>query len=284
MGVNDDTKAALPRKDRTMDQMIAFFDIDGTLTSEKDGEVPCSAAEAIRRARQNGHRMFLCSGRVLCNIEERFRTIGFDGIVCGCGTHVVLEEEGELLHRELTAEVTHELLHAARDADVDILFEAAGHLGFDRTRPIRHPFARGSLRSFEMIGYDTYPDVDRPDYSCDKLCIFASSPEQAQAFFRVSEKYLDVIDRGGGMYEMVPRGFSKATGIQAVLDHYGMSLQQAYVFGDSNNDLSMLQYVPHSVVMGNAQPRALLDLAWYKAPKASEDGIYRALKDLGFFQ
>ena len=34
---------------------IAFFDIDGTLTSEIDGSIPESAVYAIRAARANGN-------------------------------------------------------------------------------------------------------------------------------------------------------------------------------------------------------------------------------------
>ena len=37
-----------------MGRKIAFFDIDGTLTSEIDGSVPESAAAGIRRAREKG--------------------------------------------------------------------------------------------------------------------------------------------------------------------------------------------------------------------------------------
>ena len=42
---------------------IAFFDIDGTLTSEIDGSIPQSAITAIRKARANGNLMFLNSGK-----------------------------------------------------------------------------------------------------------------------------------------------------------------------------------------------------------------------------
>ena len=45
-----------------MSRKIAFFDIDGTLTSEIDGSVPADAADAIRRARNNGHLMFINTG------------------------------------------------------------------------------------------------------------------------------------------------------------------------------------------------------------------------------
>ena len=44
-----------------MSRKIAFFDIDGTLTSEIDGSVPEDAAAAIAKARENGHLMFILS-------------------------------------------------------------------------------------------------------------------------------------------------------------------------------------------------------------------------------
>ena len=53
---------------------IAFFDIDGTLTSEIDGSIPVSAIEAIRAARANGNLMFINTGRCFQNVEERFRS------------------------------------------------------------------------------------------------------------------------------------------------------------------------------------------------------------------
>ena len=62
---------------------IAFFDIDGTLTSEKDGSVPKSASDAIRRARAAGNLMFINTGRCFQNVEERFREVGFDGYDAG---------------------------------------------------------------------------------------------------------------------------------------------------------------------------------------------------------
>ena len=50
---------------------IAFFDIDGTLTSEIDGSIPQSAITAIRKARANGNLMFLNTGRCIQNVAFR---------------------------------------------------------------------------------------------------------------------------------------------------------------------------------------------------------------------
>ena len=71
-----------------MKRKIAFFDIDGTLTSEIDGSIPQSTKNSIRIARRNGHLMFINTGRCMQNVESRFLEIGFDGIISGCGTNI----------------------------------------------------------------------------------------------------------------------------------------------------------------------------------------------------
>ena len=77
---------------------IAFFDIDGTLTSERDGSIPDSVVTSIRKARAAGHLMFINTGRCFQNVEPRFRAIGFDGYVCGCGTNIYYKEQELFYH------------------------------------------------------------------------------------------------------------------------------------------------------------------------------------------
>ena len=46
-----------------MNQKLIFLDIDGTLTEPGKNVPPPSAVEAVRRAREKGHRVVVCSGR-----------------------------------------------------------------------------------------------------------------------------------------------------------------------------------------------------------------------------
>ena len=90
-----------------------------------------------------------------------------------------------------------------------------------------------------------------------------------------------MIDRGGGFYECVPMGHSKASAIEWILKQYGIALEDAWVFGDSMNDLSMFQYVPNTVVMGK-HDAGLEPYATFTAKTVEEDGIYRRWKSWGF--
>ena len=264
-----------------MSKKIAFFDIDGTLTSELDGHVPEDAAAAIARARANGNLMFINTGRCFQNVEPRFREVGWDGYVCGCGTNIYCGGQ-DVLHVSQTHSTTMQILNAARRADVDLLFESRTQVAFDLSRPLHHPGAVRQYQSFVNHQYDMPENLENPNFFADKFVIWYQEEAQLETFRKVSDRWFECIDRGGTFREFVPHGYSKASGIQYVLNHYGLDKTDAYAFGDSNNDLSMLSYVPHSIAMGNASPESLFDHVEYVTEKASHGGIRQALAHYGF--
>ena len=50
-------------KDKSMGRKLIFLDIDGTLLPPGDMLIPESTLAALDRARANGHKLFLCTGR-----------------------------------------------------------------------------------------------------------------------------------------------------------------------------------------------------------------------------
>ena len=268
-----------------MSRKIAFFDIDGTLTSEIDGSVPEDAASAIREARSNGHLMFINTGRCMQNVEERFRNVGFDGYVCGCGTNIYCTKDNklqEILHVSQNHSIVAEILAEARKYPLDILFESKYGVRFDIVQPL---ISEGGIRQYNAFvkrNYDMSHDPDSEDFTCDKFVVWFQRLEDIPAFRLVSDKYFECIDRGGNFREFVPLGFSKATGIQAVLDYYGLTLDDAYALGDSNNDLSMLSYVKNSIAMGNSSPESLFSKVSFVTLRSSEGGIRHALEHFHF--
>ncbi len=264
-----------------MSKKIAFFDIDGTLTSEIDGSLPDSVIMSIRQARANGNLMFINTGRCFQNVEPRFLEIGFDGIVCGCGTNIYYRGE-ELLHVYQSHSIVMEILNQARLTDVDILFEGKAEAVFDLTRGLYASDAKRLLREFKELHYDMSHPLEAEDYTCDKFVIWYRTAKQRQDFCSVSDKYFQCIDRGGNFLEFVPYGYSKATGIQYLVEHFGLKMDEAYAFGDSNNDIAMLEYVKNSVAMGNAYPDSLKEQVSYVTDNASRDGIAKALAHFKF--
>ena len=57
---------------------ILFIDVDGTLADYR-GRIPASAAEAVRRAREAGHRVYICTGRSRAESTRRSGTWDWTG-------------------------------------------------------------------------------------------------------------------------------------------------------------------------------------------------------------
>ena len=75
-----------------MDTRLIFLDIDGTFIEPGRTGAPASAAEAVRAARANGHKVFLCTGRNYRMTSPLLR-YGFDGYVCSAGGYVACGQE-----------------------------------------------------------------------------------------------------------------------------------------------------------------------------------------------
>lgn len=275
------TSHTIRQEGNTVMRKIAFFDIDGTLTSELDGSIPESAVLAIRKSRENGNLMFINTGRCFQNVEDRFRRIGFDGYICGCGTNIYCDSR-DVLYVPQTHTVIMRILEQARKANVDILFESRKEVCFDTSRPLRHPDAIRQYQAFLDRNYVMTEDLESPNFFSDKFVIWYEEPCQLALFRKVSDKYFSCIDRGGTFREFVPLGYSKATGIAFVLQYYGLTKDAAYAFGDSSNDLPMLSCLKNSIVMGNASPASLFEKASYVTANASADGIRLALEHFHF--
>ena len=65
---------------------IIFLDVDGTLV-DYENHLPGSAVAAVRQARANGHRIYICTGRSKAEIYPELWDIGLDGMIGGNGSY-----------------------------------------------------------------------------------------------------------------------------------------------------------------------------------------------------
>ncbi len=77
---------------------IIFLDVDGTIV-DYDNHIPNSARQAIRKARENGHLVYVCTGRSKAEMPDDIWNIGFDGMIGGNGSYV--EHKGQILQHQL---------------------------------------------------------------------------------------------------------------------------------------------------------------------------------------
>lgn len=69
-----------------------FYDIDGTLLSEKTRRVPESAVQALKEARRQGHLVFINTGRVYA--WAILRTWWRRMVICAAAGPIYLQRAG----------------------------------------------------------------------------------------------------------------------------------------------------------------------------------------------
>lgn len=259
--------------------MIVFFDIDGTLVSETAPHIaPESAVRAIHSARENGHLMYINTGRTMNNVDGYIRDIGFDGYVCGCGTYI--EADGEVLfYRTVPRDICLEIASLMRECDMSPVYERTDCFFSDKLcREL------GGLKWLKEVlkneGKDFSRDISEKDFGFDKLVAWYDEKSDLEKFKKGVEKEFDFIDRGRGFCELAVKGFSKATGIRAVCAHYGVPVAETIAIGDSLNDLPMLEAAAHSVAMGKSH-EGILNTVEFVTKPVMEDGIEYALRHFG---
>lgn len=256
-----------------MKRKAVFFDIDGTLYDNKVG-VPKSAVSGIKELKDNGHLAFISTGRARAMIPQNLIDLGFDGVLAACGAYV--EYRGNVIYNiDLEKEVAHRAVNALKKHNVLCVLEGQDYLYMDDDG-----FSDGGLFSVAKFKSE-YGEKIKPivegEYCINKITCKTNEHSNFEEAFKIMETDFDCIYHNTEFIELVPKGFSKVKGIEAIISHLEVDIEDTYAFGDSLNDIDMLQYVKYGIAMGNSSPE-ILKMVKYKTDDIENDGIYKGLK------
>ena len=259
-----------------MKPTIVFFDIDGTIWDERQ-RIPDSTVEALKLLKENGHHAFLNSGRTRAFIRERdIKPLTIDGIVAGCGTFVEIDHDikKNVIMDEALVAKTVALLKKRHMPQV---LEGCDYLYLDEEDFEGDPFLDILKNNF---GAELSPLTgSENNRRINKLSVDLVDERIEETLGRLAEDF-HIILHGAEFMELEPTGNTKATGMQFVADYYGIPMENTFAFGDSRNDLEMLEAAGTGVVMGNGTKEAK-ETGDYVTKHLKEDGIYHALEHFG---
>ena len=261
-----------------MQPQLLFFDIDGTLLSNRTHQIPQSALDAIAAAQRNGHLVFINTGRTIRTMPAFLKTLGFDGYLCGCGTRIIYHNETLLAHSFTEAEGRH-LIDLMEHWQIEAFLEGSEDV-YCKRGSYRQKIMNDVRRSFNEEGLGLSKYIEDGDFIYDKFVLVSDNLTNSDAFIHEIQSWIDVIDRGKGMYECVPKGYSKASAIRYLADHLKISMAHTWAFGDSSNDLPMFEAAAHGIAMSEHSP-VLDPFTEMVTDTVDNDGIAKALAHFG---
>jgi hypothetical protein len=250
-----------------------FFDIDGTLVSFNTHEIPASTILALTKAKANGSRVYIATGRppiIITNLGAIEHLIdGFittNGALCFVGEELVccqpIPKEDVITCVEDAKEKGYSLIVVGRK-DVAIL-DPTG----DVDRIFRQMLAVKNINEAAPL-----EDVLRQDIL--QLTPFFSAEYEPQLLARMP---LCVSGRWHPEFtDITANGADKGKGILAIARHEGFDPSRTIAFGDGGNDTSMILQAGIGIAMGNAID-ALKQQADYVTTSVDDDGILNALR------
>ena len=250
---------------------LLFFDVDGTLYNSKK-QLPPSAKEAILRARENGHEIAIATGRAPFMIQNLLDELQIDTYVTFNGQYVVYK--GEVIFTDqIPNEELQEILAFGQMNDHPFVFIN------EREMIATLPNYTSVADSLATLHYP-YPNIDATYYLREPVyqtLLFATQHEQQM----YEEKFPNVQFVRWHEYscDMLPARGSKARGIQKLIEHIQIPMEEVIAFGDGLNDVEMLSSVGLGVAMGNGHEKAKA-VANLVAEHVDEDGLAKVMETL----
>lgn len=250
---------------------LVATDMDLTLLAD-DKSMPAGVDERIDALAKNGVLFCAASGRPALALRESFPAHHQDmALVADNGASVYLRDElvyRDLIDRDLYHEVL--ALATATEGSVPVLcaFDDAYVLERDRCH---EDVVSIYYRSITYVGSFEELDVDS-----NKISIYFpgwdSKQKNDEVYSPAFASRLYLTCAGNEWLDFMNIGVDKGSGIRHLAQHLGIDLSDIAAFGDTYNDIPMLDIVGHSYVMANAAEH-MHDHGKFLAPSNNEAGV-----------
>lgn len=277
-----------------MNRKLIFLDIDGTLTEAGKNVPPDSALDAIRKAQKNGHVVVLCSGRNYGMLSPLL-AYHFDGVIGSAGGYI--ECNGEVVYDcPMTAEQQARVMDSFARAGVFRTIE--GKMGSYTDEGFKD-FLRDNakdganselLRWREQIEHSLgiRPMAEYTGEPIYKLVFMSPGKENlVQPQVELGEEFQFCIQDADSMGvingELINKCFNKGTAVCRLADYLQIPMEDTIAFGDSMNDLEMIEAAALGICMENGSP-TLKQHADEVCPAVDQDGLYKAFAAHGLLE
>lgn len=275
-----------------MKRKSIFLDVDGTLVSGHATMNP-KVVEAINRARQNGHYVFICTGRNKTGIKYELAKADFDGIIASAGSYI--EIDNKAIHSVYFNKLLVDKISKVFDENniyynyecTDVTYMSKkmvelfiGGVNFESGNIELEKMMQEEFKKFSIQDLSLYNNQD-----IHKICFIATDQNDVERAKKqlgddVNMVIHDIFDATTINGELISKVDNKATAIKQVIDYLGIDKKDTIAFGDSMNDYEMINFVECGIAMGNAC-KELKEVASRVCRSVDEDGIYYEFIELG---
>ena len=268
---------------------LIAIDIDGTLLDSKV-EISPANLDALRRAHQAGIEVVLGTGRRHKFALPVAESLGFDLWLISSNGAVTRSTRGELFHQDLLPKETairlcrhmqqfrnHTVLTFDREGMGGIVSESYEHLYgviqrwmeknapyIEYVSPIEKALTEDPIQAMFCGPIELMQKAQEHLLACDFKAEFTLLRTQYEA------RNLCIVD-------ILNAGCSKGHALERWANYRGINRSEVMAIGDNYNDIEMLTFAGHPVIMGNAS-EDLKQNGWTVTLHNDESGVAAAIE------
>ncbi|MEA4929063.1 MAG: Cof-type HAD-IIB family hydrolase [Candidatus Limiplasma sp.] len=247
-------------------------DLDDTLLNPSSKLSPYTV-QVLRQAAARGVRVIPASGRAAYSMRPFVEELGTGLPYIACnGAQLIGTDHQPFENHFLSPEQGRALIRYLRERGQYMQCYRDAHFYYEQACGASERYQRSTgMQGIAVGDLEAFLDFPTPKILCvaEPVVVAELYPAIQAAFpelgFTISKPYF---------LEAQPRDINKGTALRTLAAQLGLTPERTLVFGDSLNDVEMLQYAVHSVAMGNARDEVKRAVRHVCATNA-EDGVAR---------
>ena len=269
------------------DIRLIAMDLDGTALNSKK-ELTERTRQAIMQAVKQGIHVVVATGRTFSSLAPS--VLAVKELTCAVtsnGAVINRVPDGEVLHANyLSAEAVMKVAEMAERESVDTEACTGGlaYIGQDYYDKV---LAGKSGRDIHYVRTTRHPVPDIYEFmrehrdSIENINLNFDTLEEKLRWQKMMREDPEVTPTSSFLYnvEVGGKNTSKAHALLHLMEQWQLSREQVMAFGDSENDLEMLNMAGTGVAMANAE-EAVRRAADLTAESNDQDGVAKVIEDL----
>ena len=265
-----------------MKYKLVAIDMDGTLLNSSN-QVSERTRDIIEKAKNKGAHIVLSTGRVLKSALSYSQSLNLKNPIVACNGAIIVDEDSNIIYkRPMDNNLVKEIVNLARREDVYYHF-------YDESRFYSHVKVDEVLKFYNegnaktRIDVEVFDDIEEliklKDLNVYKFLFIDDNNDKLKKLRTELDKLRNIGTSSSWVNNIEAMGLnvSKGEALRELCNRLHINPEEVIAIGDSENDISMLQFAGLGVAMGNGG-EAIKKQADYITDSNDEDGVAKVIE------
>ncbi|NUU98746.1 hypothetical protein XO12_01090 [Marinitoga sp. 1154] len=266
-----------------MKKKVFVFDLDGTLLNGEE-KITIPTIEAIKNIHEKGYFIIIASGRMYKStkfiIKKYLSFLNNIPIISYNGAYVVSHTGEIVFESDIEDSLAIEIIKEIKKENIHVQIYLNDELISDQENTEIKGYAKHSGVNYKIV--NDLEEYIKKTHGPTKILAISKVEKLDKLQKMMVSKYsknLNIVRSFNIYLDFLSKNSSKGAALKKLSKIYDFDISKAYIFGDSENDISMLSLSKNSYAMGNASNH-VKDAANHIAPSNNEEGVAIVLKKI----